>query len=169
MQKTISRALREVSRRARSFKPASTSCKIAAEYRPAGSCKIQQAVYNLAYWKIVLRKRPIDNTLQGNSTRPQSFNIITIRRQMNIMIRLKSINKSGNMITCEAYVEDCREGIHLEYNITDQTLSADPLPKGYEYCKSHIGHARWNLKEMAETGEIPPERLIMWYWEKYNR
>lgn len=79
------------------------------------------------------------------------------------MVRLKKINKNGNMITCVAYVEDCKEGIRLEYNITDQTLSAEPLPKGYEYCTSHIAHARRHLEKMAETGEIPPERLIMWY------
>ena len=79
------------------------------------------------------------------------------------MIRLKNINKNGNTITCEAYVEDCRESIQLEFNITKQTLSAEPLPKGYEYCKMHITHARRHLEKMAETGEIPPERLIMWY------
>ena len=79
------------------------------------------------------------------------------------MVRLKQVEKNGDIIVCTAYVEDCKEGIQVEYNIKEHTILSDPLPKGYEYCTSHIRYIRNALSDAAESGEIPPEGLIMWY------
>ena len=72
------------------------------------------------------------------------------------MIRLKSI-------TCEAYVENCSKPVMLSLNITTKEFTSDQLPAGYEWCTSHLAHARKYLEKFDPAEEIPTEEIIMWY------
>lgn len=42
-------------------------------------------------------------------------------------------------------------------------MTADELPEGYKWCRSHLAHAERALSEMLETGKVEPRRTIMWY------
>lgn len=79
------------------------------------------------------------------------------------MVKLKQVEKDGDAITCVALVEDCAEPIRVVMNVADGTFQHSPLPKGYEYCASHIGHARRALERMVKDGKIVSETTVMWY------
>ena len=78
------------------------------------------------------------------------------------MIKLKNIKKRGEIITCDAYVEDCPEAVSITVNISEESVQNSPLPKEYEWCKGHISQARWALIRMAETGEMKENWNIYW-------
>lgn len=78
------------------------------------------------------------------------------------MIRLVHITKNEKTITCGAFLEDCKEEIPLVFDIATGKILPVQLPKDYEWCSTHIGHARWFLKGMLEKGEFTESKLIMW-------
>lgn len=78
------------------------------------------------------------------------------------MIKLKHIKRQGETIICDAYVEDCAESISLVFNIAENSMQNSPLPKGYEWCVTHINHARAALARMAEAGDIKENWNIYW-------
>ena len=63
---------------------------------------------------------------------------------------------------CSAFVEDCPEPVPIVFSIPDGTVQHGPLPKNYEWCVTHIQHARKHLEQMAKDGNIPEQRNIMW-------
>ena len=77
------------------------------------------------------------------------------------MVRLKNIHKSGGHIFCDAYVEDCVYPVALDFDIASETLAEYHLPRDYDYCTSHIAHAKWYL--LSAESNLPAEKLIMWY------
>ena len=79
------------------------------------------------------------------------------------MIRLTEIQRNNGKIQCEAYVEDCDSAITLSLDEKTAELSEVELPKGYEWCKSHIAHARKFLRTLIGADQIPAQRVIMWY------
>jgi len=79
------------------------------------------------------------------------------------MIKLTQIKKNKNEISCMALVEDCTIPFELIYNIKSDEFQPYELPKGYEYCKSHIAHAKRELERISKKEICPQERLIMWY------
>lgn len=79
------------------------------------------------------------------------------------MIKLKKIKKNDNLITCEAFVENCKQAMPLIYNIKKGELEEYEFPDGYDYCDSHISHARRYLRSIANSDNIPENKLIMWY------
>lgn len=79
------------------------------------------------------------------------------------MVKLEQIKRDGYDITCAVFVEDCKEPVQLTYSILDETVQHDPLPEGYEYCTSHIGHAQRALERMVKEGYIEPRTTVMWY------
>ena len=84
-------------------------------------------------------------------------------RLKHIMIRLTQIKKDKNNISCLALVEDCTIPFKLIYDIMSEEFQPYELPKSYEYCKSHIAHARRELERISKEEILPQERLIMWY------
>lgn len=85
------------------------------------------------------------------------------RRLRNIMIKLKEIKRNSGTITCKAYVEDCKEAISLSFDISTSMIKDVPLPQGYDWCDSHISHAKDYLMEIASKETIPDNHTIMWY------
>lgn len=79
------------------------------------------------------------------------------------MINLKQIKKINNTIECYAYIEDCEEAIHLTLDLSKREFKDYILPNGYEWCKTHIAHAKFALLKMDDENKIEQERLIMWY------
>lgn len=77
------------------------------------------------------------------------------------MIRLNNISRTGDVITCEALLEDCETAIQLSYNIEKMDFAPFAFPAGYEYCRSHIAHARAFLRDNYE--DLPEATSIHWY------
>ena len=75
------------------------------------------------------------------------------------MIKLKNIQKKVDCVTCDAYLEDCETAAPLKLNTKSGVLADYHLPDGYEWCKSHIGHA----KNFLLSSKLPKETVIMWY------
>ncbi len=79
------------------------------------------------------------------------------------MIKLKKIRRANDEIRCEAYVEDCSQPVPLVFDIKNKDFKKYNLPKGYEWCESHIHHAKRYFASVLDKDEIPSERTIMWY------
>lgn len=82
---------------------------------------------------------------------------------MNTMVKLENISRKGNTITCDVFVEDCKEAVSLVLHTTDGAIEAGTLPEGYEWCGTHLWKAKNALKEIAETNLDEKRRTIMWY------
>ena len=85
------------------------------------------------------------------------------RRLSGIMIRLKNITKNKNIITCDVYVEDCKEPVLIILDTGGKKLQNYELPERYEWCHSHINHAKRNLLEMDRENKLVNETTVMWY------
>lgn len=79
------------------------------------------------------------------------------------MIKLENIQKHNDIISCNAFLEDSVTAVVLKYNTSKDEFETFSLPKGYEWCSSHITHARQYLKTLNDKADVPKERLIMWY------
>lgn len=79
------------------------------------------------------------------------------------MIKLTNIQKSDDFILCRAFVEDSKSGVDLKYNVRNDEFENFTLPVGYEWCLSHITHAKRFLRTLKEKSDCPNEELIMWY------
>lgn len=80
------------------------------------------------------------------------------------MIDLRNIQRKNDIVTCDAYLENCKEALPLVFHMETKQFEEFAFPQGYEYCASHIAHARRNLIKLLESGEpLPSKKLIMWY------
>lgn len=79
------------------------------------------------------------------------------------MVKLKEISRNGKVFSCMAYVENCKEPIHLVYNVDTGETEPFRFPQGYEYCTSHITHAKRYFEKCSNLEKIPNETTIMWY------
>lgn len=79
------------------------------------------------------------------------------------MIKLKGITKNSFSVNCKAYIEDCNEPIILSFDVLTSKLNDVSLPMGYEWCKSHISHAKDYLKSLVSQNTIPESHTILWY------
>ncbi|MBP3328733.1 MAG: hypothetical protein J6L91_07485 [Clostridia bacterium] len=78
------------------------------------------------------------------------------------MVKLKNIKISNGYIECDIYPEDSSRAGHIIVDIDTKELKEYNLPLGYEWCKSHLNHAKYRMIEFVETDSIPEEDLIMW-------
>ncbi len=79
------------------------------------------------------------------------------------MITLKNITNKNGFISCEAYIEDCSTRLPLVLDISKREFEDFLLPTGYEWCQSHIAHAKFKLLKMLEENNLSKECTIMWY------
>lgn len=80
------------------------------------------------------------------------------------MIKLKNIEKIENVITADAFIEDCPISVPFVCNTDNWELKEYVLPVGYEDCDVHMAMAKQCLKRLlCENGILPRERLVMWY------
>ncbi len=77
------------------------------------------------------------------------------------MVKLENIRRDKDRIYCDAYPEDSKSPIRMEVSISTGAVSHSDFPTGYEYCSSHIRHAKRFLLENAD--KLPETQLIMWY------
>ena len=79
------------------------------------------------------------------------------------MVRLKNIKRNNIIIECDIIPEDSVEYGHVAVNIVSGDVESYRLPKGYENRTNHVRYAKWALLEMADSSELPKEKLVMWY------
>lgn len=79
------------------------------------------------------------------------------------MIRLKNIKREGNIVKCNIIPEDSKEPGRLVVDVDKEEIIDYELPKGYEWCRSHVGHAFWAIIDGVKSNNLPEERLVMWY------
>lgn len=81
------------------------------------------------------------------------------------MLRLKNIEIDNNIISCEIFPEDSVQSGKLKVDINSQDIISYTLPAGFEWCKSHVHHAKKyllsNLKEILHTPIH--DKIVMWY------
>ena len=77
------------------------------------------------------------------------------------MVNLKNIERKGDHITCDVYIEDCTVPMHVDLNIATQKFAPFTYPEGYDQSVFHMIHAKRFLLDNAD--DLPQERLIMWY------
>ena len=90
-------------------------------------------------------------------------NITMIRRRAYSMVRLKNIEINGSTIECEIYPEDSKCPGHISIGKEEFKVLKYDLPPGYEWCINHVNHAKNSLVDMAKSGELSKEKLVMWY------
>lgn len=79
------------------------------------------------------------------------------------MLRLKNIKKDNGLINADILVEDCTENGHIIVDVEKNKIVSSVLPEGYDWCLSHLGHARKAIIEMSKKNDFPNEKLIVWY------
>lgn len=75
------------------------------------------------------------------------------------MLRLERIERNNNEISCDALLEDCKERLHLVLNLQERAFRPFSMPKGYEWCNTHIAAAR---RFLLNTEPLPDKKLIYW-------
>lgn len=79
------------------------------------------------------------------------------------MVRLKNLKKNDVIAECDILPEDSIESGHITVDLKTGRLEESSLPSGYEWCKSHVNHAKANLLRLAKQESLPEEYLAMWY------
>lgn len=78
------------------------------------------------------------------------------------MIKLKNIEKNDGLMQCSIIPEDSKDAGHLIVDVTSGMIKEYTLPKGYEWCKKHINHAKDTLLKLYNAKETPKEKIVMW-------
>ena len=79
------------------------------------------------------------------------------------MLKLTEIKKNDGKISCKMFLEDCKIPVNLELDEKTAEFSEYQFPEGYEWCISHVGHAKKFLLSIINKKDFPAERVIMWY------
>ena len=76
------------------------------------------------------------------------------------MVKLRNILRNDNAIKCDVFVEDSLSPVFL--SVTENTSEFGVLPKGYEWCISHINAAIRYLRSLLSVDSYPAEHNIYW-------
>ena len=79
------------------------------------------------------------------------------------MVKLKNIKKNNSLIECDILPEDSLQSGHIVVDVISAEVQEYSLPKGYEWCRNHVNHAKDKLVELSTENNIPDEKLVMWY------
>lgn len=79
------------------------------------------------------------------------------------MVKLVNLKRKNNIIECDLIPEDSLEFGHVIVDLGTEEVKGFTLPKGYEWCRNHINHARNKLIKLAGDKNLPEEYLVMWY------
>lgn len=79
------------------------------------------------------------------------------------MITLKNIKINGKVIESDIYPEDSEKNGNLKIDTETGSIISYFLPIGYEWCTSHLNHAKNTLVELSKSKKIPKEKIVMWY------
>ena len=78
------------------------------------------------------------------------------------MIRLRNIQRKGDRIEADMYYEDFEKPDHIKVDIRTQEIVELENADFYEF-RTAPGHAHEALIAIAKSGQIPEEKLVMWY------
>ena len=78
------------------------------------------------------------------------------------MVKLENIRKNNDVITCVAYLEDCRKPMELRYSSSTDDFDHFEFPEGYDWCEMHIRMIRSFFRTLKGS-DYTQERMIMWY------
>ena len=79
------------------------------------------------------------------------------------MIRLKDIKNEHGVISCVAYVEGCKRGVSVLYDVNSDFLTHEAIPEEHRWCSGHFSYAKQELKRMVDSGIFRESATIMWY------
>ena len=79
-----------------------------------------------------------------------------------IMIRLKKINLKNDIIEADMYYEDLEKPDHIKVDVRTQEIIELENANFYEF-RTAPGHALRELIKIAQSRQIPDEKLVMWY------
>lgn len=79
------------------------------------------------------------------------------------MIRLEHLKKNKTVIECDVIPEDSIRSGHIAVDLESREVVEYILPKGYEWCKNHINHAKNALLDISNKEPLPESKTIMWY------
>ena len=80
---------------------------------------------------------------------------------MNIMVRLKNIQRRDNLIEADFYPEGSKIAGHIVVDITtEEDISCKEV---FGYGPSYKFFAKRRLIKMVKNNEIKSEDIIMWY------
>lgn len=79
------------------------------------------------------------------------------------MVRLKNIVRNGDAVTCDIIPEDSKAAGTLTVDLLKEDIAGYTLPPGYESCFCHVRHACRAIIQDVKAGNLPRERLVMWY------
>lgn len=77
------------------------------------------------------------------------------------MVRLKNIEIEKTIAKADFSPESTGLWGHIEVDLSTQEIVSVKHVPGYGI--SYSGHAKYKLVEMAETGDVRTECLVMWY------
>lgn len=78
------------------------------------------------------------------------------------MINLKNVKKEKNKIFAEYYPEDSTKFSKIEYDVDSGVFKGEKVGHEME-CNSHLAHAKFTLREMANGKREIKDCKIMWY------
>lgn len=78
------------------------------------------------------------------------------------MVKLKNIEKNDTQICCDIFPEDSETAGKLKVDFITKEIEYQ-LPENYQWCISHVHHAKRNLLDLISVKELPKEQIIMWY------
>ena len=78
------------------------------------------------------------------------------------MLRLRRINLKNDIIEADMYFETLKKPDHIKIDVRSEEIVELENADFYKY-RTAPGHARNALIEIAKSGEIPEEKLVMWY------
>lgn len=79
------------------------------------------------------------------------------------MVKLKNIKRNNSIVECDIIPEDSSDSGHIVVNLDSGKLEDFFLPAGYEWCMSHVDHAKNNLIALVKEEHLSKEKLVMWY------
>ncbi len=77
------------------------------------------------------------------------------------MIKLINLKIENEQASCAFYLEDCIQEGTLICNSKGEIIELT-VPKGYEWCKKHVSHARDYLMSLFGGNDVPEEKVLMW-------
>jgi len=80
---------------------------------------------------------------------------------MSIMLRLRNIKVSGNIVEAEYSPESSGVWGHISVDVkNEEIVHAEEIS---DYGESYRGHALWKLIDIVKTSSDEKECLVMWH------
>ena len=85
-------------------------------------------------------------------------------RRTDSVVRLVNIQMNEEEAECDIFPEGSSQAGHIIIDAMSGALLSAVLPKGYEWCRSHVGHAKRRLFDIIKQGPIELGRSVTVAW-----